>query len=333
MSAKTHPFSFSLLLVVIVLAVAAIGCGAPAAPTAAPAATSGVKRAAQPTAAPAQPTAAPAMVEGTAAPQPTSAPAAGDDSTYHPSNAAPIDRKIIKNAQLSLVVENTATALFQITGISSDVGGYVVGSRTFGVGDRTGAQISIAVPVDRFEEAVNMVRHTALRVEQDMTSSAEVTEQFIDLESRLRNLEATATRLREFLARANTITETLKVNDELTRIESETEQIKGKLNALNARSSFSTIAVDLNEPYPTPAPTNTPTVTPTTTPTVTPTPVIWRPDETFASAATVQTSLFQSLVNVLIWFGVVFLPYLIAALLLGLILRWFIQKTRPKKTA
>lgn len=336
MFVRHQPLSFSLLLAILVVAVVSIGCSASAPARIPAAATSAPLRQSQqqPTAAPAQPTSAPAP---TSAPEATAAPSGNDSdgsvSEYIPNNPSPIDRKIIKNAQLSIVVQNAATALFQITGISSDVGGYVVGSRTFSVGDRTGAQISIAVPVDRFEEAVNMVRNTALRIEQDMTSSAEVTEQFVDLQSRLRNLEATAARLRDFLNKANTITETLKVNDELTRIESESEQIKGKLNALNARSAFSTIAIDINETYPTPAPTFTPTVTPTATPTVTPTPVIWRPDETFSSAATVQTSLFQGLVNVLIWFSVVFLPYLVGALLFGLLIRWFIQKTRPNTPA
>ncbi len=324
---STRLANFSFALVILFVAAILLGCGgAPAAPTAAPL-TSAPFRAAQATAAPAQPTGAPTALPQV--PKPTLAPQ-GDNVPFVPSNAAPIDRKIIKNAQLELTVQDSHTALFQITGIASDVGGYVVGSRTFGVGDRTGAQISIAVPVDRFEEAVNMVRHVAQRIDQDVTSSAEVTEQFIDLESRLRNLEATAARLREFLSRTTNITETLKVNSELTQIEDQVEQIKGKLNALNARSSFSTIAVDLNEPFPTPAPTNTPTITPSPTPTVTPTLIVWRPDETLSSAVTVQTSVFQGLVNVLIWFSVVLLPYVIVALLVGMIARWFVQKTRRK---
>ncbi len=310
-------FALCLFLILVV----AIGCGAPTAPTTAPP-TSAPRRAAQPTAAPAQPTSAPAPTQAPAA---TVAP--GDDSgALIPSSVEPIDRKIIKNAQLALTVQNAQTAIFQITGIASDVGGYVVGSRTFGVGDRTGAQISIAVPVERFEEALNMVRHVALRVEQDTTSSAEVTEQFVDLQSRLRNLEATAARLRDFLNRATTMTETLSVNTELTRVEGQIEQIQGKLNALNARSSFSTIAVDLNEPAPTPAPTGTPTVTPS------PTPIVWHPDETVQSAVRVQTSLFQSVVNLAIWFAVVLLPYLLAALAVGLGIRWLAQKTRRKAT-
>ena len=322
-----------LVLALVVLAIFALGCaGAPAAPTAPP-----VRAApAQPTAAPAQPTAAPA--QPTAAPQPTAVPpteqalGSNDGAPFSPSNAAAIDRKIIKNAQLALTVQDTPTAIFQITGIASDVGGYVVGSRTFGVGDRTGAQITISVPVDRFEEALNMVRNVALRIDQDITSSAEVTEEFVDLESRLRNAQATAARLRDFLARATTIKETLAVNVELTNIEQQIEQIKGRLNALNARSSFSTIAVDLNEPIPTFEPTHTPTVTPSPTPTLTPTPIVWRPDETLQSATRVQTSLFQGLANVLIWFGVVVLPYLVVALLFGLLVRWFVQRTGRKLT-
>ncbi|MBI4671387.1 MAG: DUF4349 domain-containing protein [Chloroflexi bacterium] len=316
---------FALLLVLGIATLALIGCGGGAAPTASPPTAAPAK----PRNAPAQPSAVPA--QPTAAPQPTSAPPGadnGDDVAFAPSNAAAIDRKIIKNAQVDMTVEDTPIALMRITGIATDVGGYVVGSRTYGDGDRTGAQISIAVPVDRFEEALNLVRRVALRINQDITSSSEVTEQYIDLESRLRNLEATAARLRDFLNRAQTITETLSVNTELTRVEQEIEQIKGKLNALSARSSFSTITADLREPRPTPSPTHTPTITPSPTPTETPTPNIWRPGETLNSAVTVQTNLLQGLGTLTIWVLVVLLPYVIAALLIGLGVRWVVRKTR-----
>jgi hypothetical protein len=63
-----------------------------------------------------------------------------------PSNAAPIDRKIIKNAQLTMVVQSVEVAIVRLTGIASDVGGYLVGSRTFV--DGKGGQVTLAVPVD-----------------------------------------------------------------------------------------------------------------------------------------------------------------------------------------
>lgn len=299
----SHRSLFSVALILGIATIPLIGCGTPATPAPFPMSD----QAPAPTSAPA-PTAAPA--------QPTAAAASSGDVIPGASNAAPIDRKIIKNAQLSLTVQNTPNAIFQITGIASDVGGYVVGSRTFGDGDRTGAQISIAVPVERFEEAVNMVRHVAQHIDDDTTSSAEVTEEYVDLQARLTNLDATPTRLRDFMNRAQTITETLAVNKELTRVEQEMEQIKGKLNALNARTAFSTIAVDLQEPAPTPSPTPSPTA------------IVWRPDETVQSAMRVQTNLFQTLVNLTIWFGVVLLPYLVVALVIGVSVRWFIQKTR-----
>lgn len=317
-------FAFGLLFAMLVLFL--FGCSAPAAPTQAPPRQ---QRAAQPTAAPAQPTAAPA--QPTQAPAPTMAAADNGNDTaapYIPANPIPIDRKIIKNAQLDMTIEDTPIALMRITGIASDVGGYVISSRTFGDGDRTGAQISIAVPVDRFEESLNLVRRVALHINQDITSSSEVTEQYVDLESRLRNLEATSARLREFLNRAQTITETLTVNQQLTNVESEIEQIKGKLNALSARSAFSTITADLQEPLPTPAPTHTPTITPSPTPTLTPTPNVWRPNETLDSAVTLQTNLLQGLGTLAIWLIVVLLPYLLALALLVLGVRWLVQKIR-----
>lgn len=321
-------FGITMFLLALIL----MGCGAPSTPAPVPTqAPAQRQRSAQSTAAPAQPTAAPA--QPTAAPAPATVPVDNGSATgapYIPGNPVPIDRKIIKNAQLDMIVEHTPIALMRITGIASDVGGYVISSRTFGDGDRTGAQISIAVPVDRFESSLNLVRRVAQHINQDITSSDEVTEQYVDLESRLRNLEATSARLRDFMQRAQTITETLTVNEQLTRVEQEIEQIKGKLNALSARSAFSTITTDLQEPLPTLAPTQTPTITPSPTPTATPTPNVWRPNETMDSAVTLQTNLLQALGTLAIWLIVVLLPYLIVLFLLALGLRWLVHKLRGK---
>lgn len=300
--------ALSVTSLILLSACGASPTSAPAAPTSAAAATS----------APA------AMAAATAANRnvPAAATSVAQSSTSGvvPSNPAPVDRQIIKNAQLTMVVNSVDSAVVRLTGIASDVGGYLVGSRTFLEGSRKAAQVTLAVPVDNFESSLNLVRKVALTIENDLSSSNDVTEQFVDLQSRLTNLQATEARIRDFLGKAQTVDEALKINAQLSDVDQQIEAIKGKLNAMSARTTFSTITVDLHEPAPTPSPTATPTVTPT------PTPVAWRPDQTFQSAVTVQTNVLRSLGDVFIWFAVVVLTYLVIPLLLFALVRWFMGK-------
>ncbi len=304
------------------------GCGA-SAPTAAPPIAMPAQRSgvAQSGAAPAPTSAPPAIqtvvVEG--APKGALAPPSTSVGGA-PESALPLDRRIIKNAQLTETVESTDTAVARITGIAVDVGGYVAGSHTYVEGDRKGAQVTIGVPVDRFEEALNLVRKVALRLESDITSSSDVSAQYVDLESRLKNLQATADRIREFLGKAQTVDEALKINAQLSDVESQIEQIKGQLNVLSARTAFSTITVDIHEQLPTPTPTATPTPTPT------PTPIGWHPDLTFNSAIGVQSSLLRALGDLLIWFIVVLLPYIVVFALAAMGIAWVLQRVSKAGT-
>ncbi len=322
------PLPLVLLALAITVSVLA-ACGGAAAPTAAPRAPAA---AAQPTSAPAvQSTNRGAPAATAAAPAEKAQPSTGGvtSDSAAPSSLAPNDRKIIKNAQLTLIVEKTSTGVERITQIAVDVGGYLNASHSFAEGNSTGAQVIISVPVDRFEEALNLVRKVAIKITSDTTSSSDVSDQYTDLVARQKNLEATRDRIRQFLDKAVTVDEALKVNQQLSDVESQIEQIKGKLNVLDARTSFSTITADLHEPVPTPTP------TPTFTPTPTPTPIGWNPGATFEDAARVQTSLLRTLGDLLIWLIVVLLPYVLVFALIALGATWLIRrfaKPTPRQT-
>ena len=312
-----NPVRFVLALITGTLFLWLTACGPSATPASAPASTSAPAAAATVAAAP------PSAAQSVPAAAATAAPSGSGANL--PSSAAPIDRKIIKNAQLTMVVSSVDVALVRLTGIASDVGGYLVGSRTFLENNRKGAQVTLAVPVDAYEQSLNLVRKVAVTIENDLSTSSDVTAQFTDLQSRLTNLLATEARIREFLAKAQTVDEALKVNAQLSDVDRQIEEIKGQLNVLTARTTVSTITVDLREPVPTPTPTATPTLTPT------PTPIAWRPDQTFQSAVTVQTNLVKVLGDLLIRLAVVVLPYLLVFLLLLMLIRWLARKiVRPR---
>ncbi len=126
-----------------------------------------------------------------------------------------------------------------------------------------------------------------------------VTGEYVDLESKLENLEATRRRLRASLKQATKVEELPEVNRQLSEIEGQIAQVQGRINYLGGRAAYSTITVHIEPVLPTPSPTPTPTATPT------PTPEPWRPGETAQEATGRLTDAVQALVDALIYNGIV----------------------------
>jgi len=278
--------------------------------------------------APAQPEAAQAPAAmPTAAPMPTGAPAAGAPAPSTGVQASPYrqTRLIIKNGEMTLLVADTDRALDQATSVAVDTGGYIVASKTWLQDGFKHAQMTMGVPVDQFEVAQRRLRGLAVQVLNDTASGQDVSDEFVDLQSRLINQEATAARIRESLKDAKTVEEALKVNAQLTEVENEIEQIKGRMNYLKDRAAFSTLVVTLEPQRPTPTPTMTPTPTPT------PTPAYWQPGKTVEAAGDTLGGLLRGLIDAVIWLGIVLLPFVIPVVAVVMIVVYF--NRRRKKSA
>lgn len=244
------------------------------------------------------------------------------------------NRKIIKNADVRLLVKDTDVAIDRTTQIIGDLGGYIISSRVW-YQDYFGnnlkyATMTLGIPVDQFERALTRLRELSIRVLDENASGEDVTDQYVDLQSQLQNLEATRARIQEFLKDAKTVDEALRINQELANIEAQIEQIKGRMNYLNDRSSFSTITVNFEPELPILTPTPTPTITPTFTPRPTATPKPWKPDETFNDARITVVSAYQGIINFLIWLVVVIIPVLLPFVLIIWAL-WKLVTRKSKK--
>ena len=238
--------------------------------------------------------------------------ASGPVADFQPQTT---QRLIIKDATLDLEVENTDRAIGGVTQVVGDKQGYIISQRVWYDGGHKYATLTIGVPVQEFENALRRLRGLATRVLNESASGEDVTDQYVDLQSRLRNLEATRDRIRVFLDQATTIDEALEVNRQLSEMEDQIEQVKGRLNYLRDRAAFSTITVNLNPLLPTPtlAP-PTPTPTPTAVP-ATPTPDVWRPGETVGEATGVLTAILKGLTEFSIWVIIVLGPFAVAGAL------------------
>ena len=236
------------------------------------------------------------------------------------------NRMIVKNADVRLTVKDTDVAIDRATQVIGDAGGYIVSSRTW-YQDYYGnnlkyATVTVGIPVSEFEKVLVKLRGLAVKVVDEKAAGDDVTDQYVDLQSQLTNLEATRARIQEFLKDAKTVDEALRINQELANIESQIEKIKGRMNYLNDRSAFSTVTINFEPELPALTP------IPTLTPTPTATPAAWSPGHTFGQAKSTVTVMYQGIADLLIWVVVVVLPIVLPPA----IILWLLWKLLSRKS-
>jgi len=152
---------------------------------------------------------------------------------------------IVRTGDMYLVVEDVAVSLEQIAQLAETYSGYVVSSNSWQDGERMMGNISIRVDAAYFNTAIQSLRAMAVEVERESTSGQDVTEEYVDLNARLNNLELTKAQLLDYMEQAETVTEILAVQRELTEIGEQIEQIKGRMQYLEQSSSTSLIQIQL----------------------------------------------------------------------------------------
>jgi hypothetical protein len=111
----------------------------------------------------------------------------------------------------------------------------------------TTATLTLKVPVDAFDQTMQRLREIGSPLSENI-STQEVTEEYVDLEAQVRNLEATEQQYLRFLERAQRIEEILPIQQRLTEVRSQIERIKGRMTLLQRRADVSTIVVSLVVP-------------------------------------------------------------------------------------
>jgi len=160
-------------------------------------------------------------------------------------------QRIIRTATVTLKVIDgeggVSSALESVRVMATAKGGFVFSSNSYVEQDRQFAQVTIQVPVEQFDTTMNDLRNAQFveEVVREESSSQDVSEEFVDNESRMNALRETERRYLALLAQADTIDDILRLEQELTEIRSQVETIQGRQNYLEQVTSFSTITVAL----------------------------------------------------------------------------------------
>jgi Flp pilus assembly protein TadB len=108
--------------------------------------------------------------------------------------------------------------------------------------------MQIRVPADKFQESLDEIRKTADRVLVETVSGKDVTEEFVDIEARLKTKKALEERFLEIMKTAKTVQDALNVERQLASVRTEIERIEGRKRFLESQTSLSTINIELQTP-------------------------------------------------------------------------------------
>lgn len=232
------------------------------------------------------------------------------------------ERIVIVNASMEIVVDAPDQSLENISSMAAQMGGFVVNANLFNTRLSDGqevprASITIRVPAERLEEAIAIIEAESDRLPINKSiQSQDITSEYTDLQSRLKNLEAAEAQLMEIMASANKTEDVLNVFDQLTRVREQIEVIKGQIKYFDESASLSAISVELipNE-------------------VVQPISIGgWQPVGVIKNAIEALIRILQGLAEAIIWLGLVVLPSVAIIIVpLYFIVRSVIRRRRRRK--
>jgi cell division protein FtsB len=243
---------------------------------------------------------------------PGAVPAAGavDQSGTNQSAvvAAADARQIIKTGQLSLEVTDIAGAISKseaaISG-SNGLGGSIESSTQSGSGDETTAAITFKVPADKWDAAIAALRNIGGKVLSQQTGTNDVTASVVDLNARIDNLQKTEAALQAIMARATLIADVITVENQLSLVQGQIEELTAERDSLKTQAAMSTLTVS----YQLPAKTVTTQATEG-----------WTISKQIDIAGAALVRIGQGLATMAVWLVVVILPIgVVLGLLLGIL--------------
>jgi hypothetical protein len=191
-----------------------------------------------------------AIMSESAEAKPTSSPGQALATAAVPSG--PRERMLVREADLTIEVSKYASAADAIARLAVREGGFVVSTEQHVTSEVQvlAGRVVIRVPSPRFDAVLASLQKIAAAVEGARSTTNDVTEEFVDVEARLRAKRALEERYLAILASAKTVAETLDVERSLGAVREEIERIEGRRRFLADQAAMSTFRIDLHEPYP-----------------------------------------------------------------------------------
>jgi len=229
-------------------------------------------------------------------------------------------RMIVYNGNMTLIVKDTDATAREVETLAKSLEGYVANANSFR--DQDGIMIyniTMRVPAAQFDAARAALRGLAVRVDNESVNTDDVTDQYYDLDARLKTLRATEQQLLDLLKetreRGGKVEDIMSIYRELVSVQSEIESLQGQLNRLDKIVALSTLTLNIQPDS-----------------LATPLSTAWRPLETLKNSFGALISVLRGLVDLFIYLIVVILPVLlilaIPVVVVVLVIRWLVHRLR-----
>jgi len=237
------------------------------------------------------------------------------------STAEAAERKIIRNADITIEVAATTEVQQRVTAIAESHGGFVVTSEAkqrenLDASKRTlDIKLVARVPATQFGAALDEIKGLAANIPEAHVTGQDVTEDFIDLEARIKTQKALELQFLEIMKDARKVTDALEVQRQIADVRTDIEKLEGRKRFLENRSSLSTITVNIEAPK---------SITVSTTG--------FRSD--LRDAVSDSLELASGMLMFFVRFIIVMLPVLVFVVLpSGLVLRYLMRRARRVRLA
>ena len=158
-----------------------------------------------------------------------------------------IKKKIIKDGRLGMDVRNLSASKTNIDTIVRNLGGYYDNESLSNNDYATAYDLKIRIPSDKFEILIEKIESGEGEVSYKEIDARDVTEEFIDLETRLGNKQKYLTRYQELLRNAKNIKEILDIEEKIRVLEEEIESTTGRLKYLNDQVNYSSLELNISQ--------------------------------------------------------------------------------------
>ena len=231
----------------------------------------------------------------------------------------PTERKIIRNAELTLEADSPEDVQNKITSIAEGKGGFVIESQRKTSDTKATktdvVMMTVRIPAGKFDESLEEIRKTASRIIIEDVKGQDVTEEFIDIEARLKTQKALEAQFLEIMKQAKTVEDALNVQREIAEVRGEIEKVEGRKRFLENQSDFSTFKIRLQVP---------PAFSPSSTG------FFYQLGQSFSRGFEIAMNFILGLII----FVIALLPFLIFIVLpIYLLIRYFLRKSKKKPLA
>lgn len=230
------------------------------------------------------------------------------------------NQMVIMNANLTMAVDDPSVSLADIQKLAADMGGFTVSSNLYKTQTSTGievpeATVTVRIPAGRLNEALDKIKAMTGDPEKyvltENVNGQDVTQEYTDLKSRLKNLEEAEAELTRFYEKATKTEDILAIYNQKQSISQQIEVLKGQIQYYEQASAKSLISINLKAKS---------TIAPITV-------AGWEPRGIARDALQALVEAGKGIVNVLIWIALFILPIaLVIGLPLYFLIRWLVRR-------